>query len=122
MKLNRALVLAVVECPACGVEYGIPDHLNSQLLEQAGKGTAYCPSGHGWSYRGKSLEDRLAAAEAQATHERDQRKAAERAVTAARNEAARLRRRAANGVCPCCHRSFAQLGRHMKSKHPDYAP
>lgn len=33
----------------------------------------------------------------------------------------RTRNRIANGVCPCCDRSFTNLQRHMASKHPDYA-
>lgn len=32
----------------------------------------------------------------------------------------RTERRIANGVCPCCHRSFQNVARHMKTKHPDY--
>jgi hypothetical protein len=30
------------------------------------------------------------------------------------------RKRSAAGVCPCCNRTFEQLARHMKSKHPKY--
>jgi hypothetical protein len=26
----------------------------------------------------------------------------------------------ANGVCPCCNRTFQNLARHMAGKHPDY--
>jgi hypothetical protein len=32
------------------------------------------------------------------------------------------RKRAANGVCACCHRSFANVARHMKTQHPDFNP
>jgi hypothetical protein len=31
-----------------------------------------------------------------------------------------LHRRVGNGVCPCCSRSFTNLKRHIRSKHPDY--
>jgi hypothetical protein len=34
---------------------------------------------------------------------------------------ARLKKRVAAGVCPCCHRTVSQMARHMKTKHPDYA-
>ena len=30
------------------------------------------------------------------------------------------RKRSVAGACPCCNRTFQQLARHMKSKHPDY--
>jgi len=32
----------------------------------------------------------------------------------------RIKNRIANGVCPCCQRTFQNLGRHMKSQHPNY--
>lgn len=32
----------------------------------------------------------------------------------------RLKKRVAQGVCPCCHRTVAQMAAHMKTKHPDY--
>lgn len=52
---------------------------------------------------------------AQAQAERDQRLAAER-------ELKKIQTRVKGGVCPCCNRSFVQLTRHMKTKHPDYEP
>lgn len=50
--------------------------------------------------------------------ERDQ---AQKALVAKSKEALRLKKRAANGVCPCCTRSFQNLKRHMATKHPDHA-
>jgi hypothetical protein len=32
----------------------------------------------------------------------------------------RQRKRSVAGACPCCNRTFQQLARHMKSKHPQY--
>lgn len=45
----------------------------------------------------------------------------ERRLSAAKGQATKLRKRAANGVCPCCNRTFVQLARHMATQHPDYA-
>ena len=53
------------------------------------------------------------AAEARATSLADQ-------LAAADKEAKRLARRARNGVCPCCHRSFANVKKHMDNRHPTY--
>jgi hypothetical protein len=39
---------------------------------------------------------------------------------AAKRETARLKKRAAAGVCPCCHRTFGELARHMQTKHPEF--
>jgi hypothetical protein len=35
-------------------------------------------------------------------------------------EHARTSRRISRGVCPCCHRTFNQMARHMRTKHPDF--
>lgn len=43
---------------------------------------------------------------------------ARNAVEAEAAKARRKLKRVQNGVCPCCNRSFWNLERHMKSKHP----
>ena len=45
----------------------------------------------------------------------------ERAVRAEKSQA-RLMKRASSGVCPCCTRTFSNVARHMKSKHPNVVP
>jgi len=40
---------------------------------------------------------------------------------AIRGELTKLKKRVTNGVCPCCHRSFQNLRRHMATKHPNEA-
>lgn len=126
-KYEKTIKLVLVTCCACLIEYGIPEPLDKRLLEEREQGTTYCPNGHQWHYTGKSAEQKLRdaeakvkLAEARAIHERDQRLAAERSASALRGENTKLRTRAKNGVCPCCHRTFAQLQRHMSTKHPDY--
>ena len=32
----------------------------------------------------------------------------------------KLKKRIANGVCPCCTRTFQNLGQHMTNQHPEY--
>jgi hypothetical protein len=34
--------------------------------------------------------------------------------------ATRIRNRIAAGVCPCCTRTFKNVARHIKDKHPTY--
>jgi hypothetical protein len=46
---------------------------------------------------------------------------AEREASIERDKLARLRKRAKHGVCPCCKRTFQQLARHMKQKHPEFS-
>ncbi len=84
----------------------------------------YCPNGHQLSYREReegrlrkqlqSEQERYRQAEAQLVSVRDQLQATER-------EMQRHKKRVANGVCPCCNRSFVKLQQHMKVKHPEYA-
>lgn len=50
--------------------------------------------------------------------ERDTKEAQRRAEKAAKTK---LKQRIANGVCPCCQRSFTNLHSHMQKQHPDFA-
>jgi hypothetical protein len=124
--------LTTTDCITCGVTYAIPTTLYDQHKKMGG--FHHCPNGHqqGWSADGTSdfanlrrERDRLAQKIAEKDDEiklqRERREAADRREAAARGVATRLKNRAINGVCPCCHRTVSQLARHMKSKHPDFA-
>lgn len=52
---------------------------------------------------------------------RKQRDDAKRSLAKEQRSKARLKKRVAAGVCPCCHRTVSQMARHMATKHPDYA-
>lgn len=92
----------------------------------------YCPNGHEWSFQEGEfdrvrrerdqlkqetarLEDERRMALATANEQAEQRKKAER-------ELKRVRARFDGGVCPCCNRTFQNVARHMKSKHPNITP
>jgi hypothetical protein len=107
----------------CGTPFALP----KRLLESArnAKHTIYCPHGHTVVWK-ETEEDRL-------RRERDrlkQREAMlmdENAAVLARAQKAeaakrKLEKRAAGGVCPCCNRTFLNMQRHMKSKHPNVVP
>lgn len=112
----------VVETCWCGMRHAVPrelvNHQRHEHEEERPQPSIYCPLGHEWIRRDKSkvsrLREELTEIEAQLMATQDQ-------LAAANREAARQRKRAAAGVCPCCKRSFVQLGRHMKNQHPDYA-
>jgi hypothetical protein len=114
------------ECPTCGVRFAMPLNMLRTLRET--KGTFYCPNGHQQSFAESSTvrlrreleqtQERLKQAEDLAVRrgrERDQ-LALTKAQTLGKLKA--LKQRAANGFCPCCKRSFMQLARHMRTKHP----
>lgn len=118
---TETVTLQELHCAECGILFAAP----AQWLETKSqtKGSFYCPNGHILTY-GVSENARLREQvqkeqartnrlEAQLTHAHDQLKAAEK-------ELARHKKRTANGVCPCCNRSFVQLQQHMKTKHPEY--
>ena len=39
-----------------------------------------------------------------------------------KGHATRISKRVKNGVCICCNRTFADLARHMATKHPTFTP
>jgi Zn-finger nucleic acid-binding protein len=126
--LSVDLAFVIEHCITCGIQFGLPAAFATRLRSNGQ--TFYCPNGHTMWF-GKSeadkLRDRLRAAEANAVHLRDQADAAtrnlrgaERQLAATKGQVTRLRKRVTNGVCPCCNRTFAALGKHMKSQHPDF--
>lgn len=110
-------------CIDCGVVFAMTAEFKQTRLENHSK-RFYCPNGHHMVYSGKTeaekLRDLLAAAKAQAVHATDQAYAAAVEVESLRTTLLRDRHRFANGVCPCCNRSFENVRRHMENKHPDY--
>jgi DNA-binding transcriptional regulator YiaG len=83
----------------------------------------HCPRGHSIVFKDSELFKLKR--ELQTAHKRAdefQRRAAEqreRAESIGRSYK-RVRERVKNGVCPCCNRTFENLARHMKTKHPEY--
>jgi hypothetical protein len=120
--VSHAVEVTTTTCCACGVVFGLPDYLDK--ARRADGAAFFCPNGHSLSY-GRSTVETLR------TEVERQKKLVEFANNAARAEreranklertAERLKKRAANGVCLCCNRTFANLARHMKAKHPDVA-
>jgi hypothetical protein len=109
--------LVVTHC-WCGIALAIPENLDRNLREKSANG-AYCPVGHRFGYV-DTFEQALAREQQQHRATRDLLRAEERSHTATKGQATKLRKRIANGVCPCCHRHFANVERHVKTKHPDY--
>lgn len=123
------------DCISCFVKFCVPKGFTDARRKDAK--SFYCPNGHSMSY-GKSEADRLKeqlhkaeqarlAAEKDAAREKGWRREAyeekahvERRLAAQRGVTTRLRNRVANGVCPCCNRTFINLQRHMATKHAGF--
>jgi hypothetical protein len=110
----------VSDCGNCGVVFGIPEDLERRRRNDGG--TFYCPSGHPLHFSDETTaQEKLKAATARETGLQDQLRAAIRDAEGSRSELLRIRSRIANGVCPCCNRSFDNVRRHVASKHPEFS-
>lgn len=117
--LNVAFVTEACCAKGCNLTFAMTREFYDRVRNDGS--TWYCPLGHSQHYTGTSDEQKLRDAEARETALRDQLEASIRDGEAQRVELARIRQRIANGVCPCCNRSFSNVRAHMQSQHPDYA-
>lgn len=118
------------ECPVCSVDYGLGEVFLKQRRED--HATWYCPNGHpswfppGTSEAEKAIKERDAARELARREAQRRQRAEQEARTAeyqrraAKGQLTKLRNRIANGVCPCCNRSFANVRRHIADQHPEF--
>lgn len=113
-----SLDLVTETCSACGAVFAMTSEFRAARLRD--RSSFYCPSGHSMSYIGKTDAQKLKEATARETALLDQLSAAVRDAEDARVALLRDRQRFANGVCPCCNRSFENVRQHMTMKHPEY--
>lgn len=121
MTLQLATSYTVVTCyrADCAVTFALQQRHQRELRNS--HATFYCPRGHGQAYTAAASDAaKLEAATARETALKDQLAAAVRDGEATRAALVRDRHRFANGVCPCCTRTFDNVRRHMATKHPDY--
>ena len=117
-------------CWKCEERFGLDDATEA-VLRKSGRGFC-CPWGHSAVFPlGESETDKLARElkAANATVERELRwreestataRTLEKRQSAQRGVTTRLKNRVANGVCPCCNRTFVNLQRHMSTKHAGF--
>lgn len=127
--LARTVVLAQEICCSCDITFAVPETFQARRKNDGQM--FYCPAGHGQHYtdtEAKRLRrevERITRqrndAYAAATAASDQARAAERSNAALRGVVTKTKRRIGSGVCPCCNRHFANVERHMKGQHPEYA-
>jgi hypothetical protein len=121
--MSRATVeLDGIECASCGMLFGISQtYLRKRLEDHKG---FYCPNGHANYFpqetEAERLRGQLEFARTRARGEERRREVAERSLAATKGVVTKLKKRVANGVCPCCNRHFADLQRHMDGQHPDF--
>lgn len=126
--LLGSLTLVEETCCNCYTHFAMDQALNKKLRTNGG--TFYCPNGHGQHYTEtevqkltKQLENaKKREAWAEQSYQREYQAHGETKKEKAnvKRQLTNTRKRIANGVCPCCHRTFVNIARHMTSKHPDF--
>lgn len=121
--LNFTVTMESQECCNCGVSFAFPKSWDDHFRKT--HQTFYCPAGHGQNYTSETDEERLrkqlTARGAELDRVRADRDFKARELEQAAKKTARLKKRLAAGVCPCCKRTFQQLVRHMHAKHPNFS-
>lgn len=122
--IAKKVVLTEMECVVCGVDFAIPEGMLSNHRRLGGYHK--CPNGHSQGWEKGSEHTRIKELERELAAEQQRKQAAlsrENEAIARANKAeskiARQKKRSHAGVCPCCNRTFQQLARHMKTKHPN---
>lgn len=126
--LNVRQTLEVQDCVECGMQFGVPSDYDQRRRND--RATFYCPAGHPQQYTGpteaqklrkqaEQLERRLANEQEYARSLYAEKEAEKRAHATTKGQLTKTRKRAVNGVCPCCSRSFANVARHVKHVHPE---
>lgn len=116
-----------LQCGTCAVRHAIPKVIYDHCKGEGGYW--YCPNGHQRGFRTGAEEaerqeirrerDRL---KQDAARLQDELAAQTQRANEAERRVIQVRKRAAAGVCPCCNRTFLNVQRHMKSKHPNVVP
>ena len=115
MSVIYEINLDVITCSECGISFGMPGHFIQNRRED--HNIFWCPNGHTQYFPSKSEAEVL---REQLKKEQSKLANAQLEIMMKEKETKRLQKKIKNGVCPCCHRQFIQLTRHMKTKHPEY--
>lgn len=117
----------VNQCGTCAVWHTIPE-ITYDCFRSEG-GYWHCPNGHQRGFRKGTDEikqeeirqerDRL---KQDAARLQDEVAAERKRAEDAERKVLHVKRRANAGVCQCCNRTFLNVQRHMKSKHPNVVP
>jgi hypothetical protein len=118
------------QCITCGVQFGVVPIFQKTCKDLGPKKSFFCPNGHSMVYRESEpdklrrerdrLKQEAARLQESIDYERRRAEQAERRISAAKGQMTKLKKRSAEGRCPCCNRVFVDLLSHMKSKHVEY--
>jgi len=121
--MNTLLTLKEVRCCDCAMLFAMTDEFYQHRL---GNGRMfYCPAGHAQHFTQRDdelaeLKRKTQSLQSQLTYAVTDAERAKRDRTTLKSQLTKTRNRIANGVCPCCNRTFQNVARHMDNKHPEF--
>ena len=126
-------IFECLTCGECGIVFYVPRDWVTRRRDHGEHGGEFCcPNGHCRVWKESALDkmrrerDRLKQDQARLEQEKQEAWATANAqlerAQKAEAEVKRVRKRAAAALCPCCNRHFANVERHIKTKHPDVVP
>jgi len=124
--------MVLVQCCRCGVPFAMPAELQQHFRDDPERYFS-CPNGHQQHYsksteqslreqlerQKKDAEQRIASLSQDSAFWLDYYTKAAEERNKVKKELAKVKKRVANGVCPCCNRTFQNLAEHMSTKHPE---
>jgi hypothetical protein len=129
MSLIGSLTLVEIQCANCITHFAMDEALQRRCRETGRE--FYCPNGHTNWYKDneltrlrkerEQLKQEAESARKQKLWAESQYQTEKQSHSATKGQLTKTRKRIANGVCPCCHRTFKQLASHMAHKHPGFA-
>jgi len=127
--INLFTTFEVIYCYKCGTPFAVPEKTRQYLMDKGRN--FWCPNGHQQHYceskvqklekQLKSAKQRTKWAEQESINQRERADHNEHRRRGEMAAKTRIKNRISHGVCPCCQRTFQNLARHMKTKHPEYA-
>lgn len=134
--INHTTSLETLDCCHCGMALALSSKWIDEARTLGGfKQKFWCPycgysQGWGTSQHEKQVQElKSQLSAAQSNQEYYKRRAVDARTEAEHFRKSRdgfkgvltkVKRRVANGVCPCCTRTFTNLARHMASQHPEH--
>ena len=115
-----SIALTEIVCGHCGIKFAVPESWRAEKQETGI--SWYCPNGHCRAYtESDAAKYRRLLEEERQRHSNTLSRLNTTELTKEKfkKELARITKRVSAGVCPCCNRTFQQLARHMKTKHPE---
>jgi len=120
VQVYTAVNLEPVSCYSCGTIFGLSDDFYRHRKDDQKEW--YCPNGHSQhfisetdAHKFKRLYEQQKDTSAALRGQLD---GAENRLRATKGVVTKLRKKAITGTCAFCHRHFANMERHVATKHP----